>query len=249
MPLELATFNPTSALLGLSSPSVDRIELCADPSVGGITPTLADFMIVKQATALSIPISSPNPTLSEAPSEPRKTPINVMIRPRGGDFVYTHEEFTLMEREMEILTREGADGFVFGILSGPESNLRIDVERCRVLIERAGGRPVTFHRAVDALPVGEMEGQLEVLVELGFKAVLTSGGIGNAVQGKSVLKGLVKSARGRIDVIVGGGVRSVNLPELKREVGAEWWHSSAVVDGGEVASEEEIKALGACLIP
>lgn len=135
--------------------------------------------------------------------------------------------------------RAGADGFVFGILD--ESGM-VDGRACKRLVERAGGRPCTFHRAFDEIPVGRMGGELEVLVECGFRAVLTSGGAKSAVEGKEVLRVLLERAGERIDVIVGGGVRAGNVGLLKG-MGVKWFHSSAVVDGGEEASGEEVRAL------
>lgn len=86
---------------------------------------------------------------------------------------------------------------------------------------------------------------LETLVELGFSAVLTSGGQGTAVQGREMLKRLVEAAAGRIEIVVGGGVRSGNVKGSKEETDARWWHSSCIVqEGGKMADEEEMRALG-----
>ena len=113
------------------------------------------------------------------------------------------------------------------------------------LVQAAEGRPCTFHRAFDEIAEEEMEGELEVLIECGFRAVLTSGGKGGAVvgKGKGLLGRLVRRARGRIDVIVGGGVRSANIEGLWRETGATSWHSSAIVGDGDVASAGEVRML------
>jgi copper homeostasis protein len=250
MPLEIACFNTTSALLASFS-GADRIELCADPSVGGITPSLVDFLFVKQSLQRSY---------AERESDGRDIPINVMIRPRGGGFVYSDAEFASMEREMEIFDENGADGFVFGILT-PDSEPQINIKRCQILLSKARGKPCTFHRAFDALPPSSMLAQLEILVELGFTSVLTSGGAPSAIGGKEVLRDLVERAlelnreQRDIEVIIGGGVRSGNLGGMRKEIYAErdgkrgWWHSSAVTDaqGGEVASKEEILALAELL--
>lgn len=167
-----------------------------------------------------------------------------MIRPRGGGFAYTDAELEIMEHDLQRFEEHGADGFVFGILNAEGE---IDGERCERLLAKANGKPCTFHRAFDEIAPSSMLAQLEVLVALGFTSVLTSGGAPNAVEGKAMLRTLVEGAKGRISVIVGGGVRSANLSDLRGYVGAEWWHSSAVVDGGEVASEGEIRALGEVL--
>ncbi|CZR70215.1 related to Copper homeostasis protein cutC homolog [Phialocephala subalpina] len=215
--LEIACFNVESALIAQTS-GADRIELCKDQQLGGTTPLLPDFLELKKNVEI---------------------PVNVMIRPRGGNFVYVNEELQQMEKELGMFIKAGTDGFVFGILDEG----KVDVERCRYLVEKAKGRPCTFHRAFDEIAEDDMLEQLVVLIECGFRAVLTSGGKKNAVEGSEVLKKVVDAANGRIDVIVGGGVRSTNLQVLKEDTGAGTFHSSAIVAGGEVASKEEVMAL------
>jgi len=160
-----------------------------------------------------------------------------MIRPRdGGDFIYTSAEYDQMKSDLTTFKNAGASGFVFGILD--EKNL-VDEVKCRELVKVAGDRPCTFHRAFDSIPTEQIDEQLEILIECGFKAVLTSGGAGDAGDNQDVLRRLVEVANGRIEIVIGGGVRSGNLKGL-RETGARWFHSSAVVDGGNVASSEEL---------
>jgi copper homeostasis protein len=144
-----------------------------------------------------------------------------------------------MESSIQSFSSAGASGFVFGILNGEG---KVDRGRNKTLVRIAGGKRCTFHKAFDEIAEEEMESQLEVLIECGFKAVLTSGGASNAVEGKERLRKLVEAAKERIEIIVGGGVRSSNVDEL-RETGASWFHSSAVRDGGEDASGEEVKLL------
>ncbi|KAH6694976.1 putative copper homeostasis protein [Leptodontidium sp. MPI-SDFR-AT-0119] len=216
--LEIACFNPESALLAQAH-GASRVELCAEQVLGGVTPLLSDFISVK--SKLSIPI-------------------NVMIRPRGGGFVYSAAERERMKREIEMFGREGVDGFVFGVLTAEG---KVDGDACRELLGRTAGRKCTFHRAFDEIPEEEMEDALEELIELGFTSVLTSGGRKNAIEGKEVLARLVRRARGRIEIIVGGGVRSGNLDVLIESTRAEAFHSSAVVGEGDVASGEEVERL------
>jgi copper homeostasis protein len=214
--LEIACFNAESALIAESS-GAHRIELCKEQALGGTTPLISTFQSVKKAV---------------------KIPVNVMIRPRGMDFVYDDDEFLQMKKDIESFT--GVDGFVFGILRDG----KVDEERCRVLVEKSEGRPCTFHRAFDEIPESQMMAELEVLVRCGFKSVLTSGGRKNALEGRKVLGELVEAAKGRIDIIAGGGVRSSNLEMLRKETSAGWFHSSAIVDpGGEVASRDEVTRL------
>jgi copper homeostasis protein len=218
--LEIACFNAESALVAQEA-GAGRVELCKEQELGGTTPLLSTFKYLKHV--LSIPVC-------------------VMIRPHGRDFFYGDEEFRVMEQDLETFKREGAQGFVFGML---DEHGKVDQQRCRDLVSRAEGRPCTYHRAFDEIPENEMEEQLEVLIECGIRAVLTSGGKKNAVEGKETLKRLVTAANGKLDVIVGGGVRSSNVEMLKSETSAKVFHSSAIVDNkrGEIASRDEIKQL------
>jgi copper homeostasis protein len=227
MPLEIACFSIASALVAANA-GADRIELCADASVGGTTPPLSDLRRLKTTLTTEIGI-----------------PVNVMIRPRGGDFVYSNDEFSSMEKEiLEFvdLGEEGPDGFVFGVLDGEGG---VDVERCRRLILLAGGRPCTFHRAFDEISVSGRGRALEDIIGLGFVAVLTSGRASDAVGGKAVLGELVEKVKGRgCEIIVGGGVRAGNIGELKEVIKARWYHSSADIRGGGADEEEVRKMVG-----
>ena len=221
MPLEIACFNLESALRAHAA-GADRIELCADQSVGGTTPALTLFTTLKSMI-------------------PMPMPIHVMIRPRGSaDFRCTTADLAQMAADIAAFTRAGASGFVFGGLS---SDGRVDGDRMRALVRLAQGRPCTFHRAFDAVAGEQAEEELERVIACGFSALLTSGGARSAVQGKEALQRLVARARGRIEIMVGGGVRSGNVDGLWKATGASWFHSSAIVDGGEAASAEELRAL------
>ncbi|CAF9915402.1 MAG: hypothetical protein GOMPHAMPRED_000745 [Gomphillus americanus] len=221
MPLEIACFNLSSAITALSS-GVDRIEFCSGASVGGLTPLKSDFQSLLQHRKSLLGHS---------------IPINIMIRPRGGDFLYTDAEFDLMKTFLTEFSNLGADGFVFGILT-PQGE--VDEQRCRELVILAAGKPCTFHRAFDQIDNKLLA--LEGLVRCGFASVLTAGGE-DVVVGRSVLRELVVAAKGRIEIMPGGGVRSRNLKEVKMEVKADWWHSSAIVDGSEEADAEEVRRL------
>jgi copper homeostasis protein len=218
--LEIACFNADSALIAQEA-GADRVELCKEQALGGTTPLLSTFKYLKDTL---------------------KIPVFVMIRPHGRDFIYSDQEYRDMERDIETFKHEGAQGFVFGILNEQGT---VDKERCRGLLMKAEGLPCTFHRAFDEISEMAMLEQLESLVEVRFKAVLTSGGQRNAADGMGMLAKLVAAAKGRIDVIAGGGVRSSNLELLRAETNAPAFHSSAIVDlhGGEIASGDEIKLL------
>ena len=214
--LEIACFNLESAILAQKA-GADRVELCTDMSVGGTTPTLE---MIQQARAQL--------TLD----------IYVMIRPRGGNFVYTEIEFQQMKSEIETIKKRGVNGFVFGILKEDKT---INIEQNKALVELAKPIPCTFHRAFDA--VSNYEQALEEVISCGFSTILTSGTFSNVIEGKEVLKKLVVQAKNRIEIMPGGGLRSTNISELNKIVGANWYHSSAITDGSEIANPLEITQL------
>ena len=214
--IEIACFNFESALIAQKA-GADRLELCADISVGGTTPTIE--MIQQARKNLSIDLY-------------------VMIRPRGGNFVYSEAEFEQMKSEIVTIKKLGVNGFVFGILK--EDNT-INIEQNKALVDLAKPFPCTFHRAFDK--VSNYEKALEDVISCGFSTILTSGTFPNVMEGKEVLKQLVIQAKNRIEIIPGGGLRSTNISELNEMVKANWYHSSAITDGSETANPEEIIQL------
>jgi copper homeostasis protein len=216
MPLEIACFNVESALIAAKI-GADRVELCAGASVGGTTPSLQDIEAVKQNVHI---------------------PVNVMIRPRGGDFVYSAGELKQMRVDIEQF-KSLAEGFVFGIL---DRNDRVDKRANRELVELADGKPCTFHRAFDE--ISNLVGAAEDIVECGFAAILTSGGQKSAVAGAPAISEIVRAMEGRLHIITGGGVRSGNIEELKTVTKGHWFHSSAIIDTTtEVACLDEVQKL------
>jgi copper homeostasis protein len=214
--LEIACFNLQSARIAQEN-GADRVELCANMKEGGTTP---DFEIAKAAReALSIDL-------------------NVMIRPRGGDFVYSDTEFQQMKAEIIAFKKLNVDGFVFGILKDDGS---FNEEQNRELVALANPIPCTFHRAFDVIT--EVYQSLESVIECGFKTILTSGQEKNVVEGIDVLAELVEKANNRIIIMPGGGLRSTNVVLLQEKTKAVFYHSSAIVDSGETASGDEVKAL------
>ncbi len=214
--LEIACFNLESALIAQKA-GADRVELCADISVGGITPNLE--MIQQARQHLSIDL-------------------NVMIRPRGGNFVYSMNEIMFMYLEILEMKKVGVNGFVFGVLT---KNNKIDIPVNKSLVELAKPFPCTFHRAFDE--VLDYEQSLEDVISCGFSTILTSGTFPNVMEGKEVLKLLVKQAKNRIEIMPGGGLRSTNISDLDEIVNANWYHSSAITDGSEITNIEEIIQL------
>ena len=214
--IEIACFNLESALLAQKA-GADRVELCANISVGGTTPSIE---IIQQARK--------NLTID----------FYVMIRPRGGNFVYSKAELEHMKLEIETIKKLGINGFVFGILNKDKT---INIEQNKALVELAKPFPCTFHRAFDA--VAKYEQALEDVITCGFSTLLTSGTFSNVMEGKEVLKKLVKQAKNRIEIMPGGGLRSTNISELNQTVNANWYHSSAITDGTEIANSNEIIEL------
>jgi copper homeostasis protein len=218
--LEIACFNLESAIIAQKN-GADRVELCVNMKEGGTTP---DFEITKAARdVLSIDL-------------------NVMIRPRGGDFVYSDFEFEQMKAEIIAFKKLQVDGFVFGILKEDGS---LNKERNGELVALANPLPCTFHRAFDGIK-NRFE-SLESVIECGFKTILTSGEETNVVEGIAVLAELVKKANDRITIMPGGGLRSSNIGLLKEKTNAVFYHSSAITDSSETANSNEVKALKATL--
>jgi copper homeostasis protein len=221
--LEIACFNVESVLIAVNA-GADRIEFCADRTSGGITPSL--------------------PALNDVKSKCTE-PIHVMIRPRGGDFVYTDVEFTRMKNDIRNIMSLGgiAGGFVFGIL---DSKNQVDLKRNAELVALANPLPCTFHRAFDEIQ--DMGKALEDIIACGFDTILTSGGPQDAVAGVEALERLVHKARDRIKIMPGGSVRSPNIKFLVDKTKAEWYHSAAILHGDDLPSWDEIRLLKAAIV-
>jgi copper homeostasis protein len=178
-----------------------RAELCSALALGGLTPSAA--------------------TISEA-KRLSKLPLMVMIRPRSGGFCYSEVEIATMERDIEIAVGLGADGIVFGVLK-PDGV--VNAAGCRRLMGRANGLPTIFHRAFDVTPA-PFEA-LEAIVDLGCTRLLTSGQKPSALEGADLIRLLLDRANGRIEVLVGGGVRRGNLAEIVALTGCNQVHMTA----------------------
>ncbi|XP_068114141.1 copper homeostasis protein cutC homolog isoform X4 [Hyperolius riggenbachi] len=178
-----------------------RIELCASLIEGGITPTIGLLQVVKQYVQI---------------------PVFVMIRPRGGDFLYSDREVEVMKADIRLAKIHGADGLVYGALT---EDGRIDTELCMDLMAVSRPLPVTFHRAFDMVydPLLAME----TLISLGFERVLTSGCDSSALEGLPLIKRLVEQAKGRIIVMPGGGITERNLHRILEGTGVQEFHCSA----------------------
>jgi copper homeostasis protein len=214
--LEIACFNLASALIAQEN-GVDRVELCDGLDFGGTTPSLE--MVVKARESLTVDLY-------------------VMIRPRGGNFVYSDEEFSQMKSDIQNLKKLNVDGFVFGIL---EEDKTINVAQNAELVALAKPFPCTFHRAFDE--VSNASKELENVIDCGFQTILTSGQKPNVMEGANQLVTLVEKANNRITIMPGGGLRSSNIGFIQQETKANWFHSSAITEGNGIANPSEIMAL------
>ncbi|SNR60619.1 copper homeostasis protein CutC [Actinomadura mexicana] len=180
-----------------------RVELCAALFDGGLTPTLGT---VRAALAAVSSIR-----------------VNVIIRPRGGDFIFDEHEVAAMEHDVALVREAGAHGVVIGALT-PEGTVdRPVVER---LMAAAGGLPVTFHRAFDM--AADPFGTLDVLAGLGVARVLTSGQDASALEGAPLIAELVRHAGDRVIVMPGGGVTDRNVARVVAATGAREIHFAAL---------------------
>ena len=175
-----------------------RVELCDALFDGGTTPSAGMIAACKEAVSI---------------------PVFVMIRPRGGGFVYSIEEREVMRRDVVVARELGADGVVIGALL---PNGDVDVEIVGMLVGAARGLPVTFHRAFDLTP--DLEAALESLAGAGVQRILTAGGAPTAAEGASTLATLVRCAGQRMIVLAGGGVREENVRTLVSTSGVREVH-------------------------
>jgi copper homeostasis protein len=166
----------------------DRIELCSSLLEGGLTPSPGVISTVLGKVSLSV---------------------FVMIRPRGGDFCYSDDEFKAMEQDVLTAKQLGADGVVFGILT---EEGRVDIDRSQRLVDLARPLKVTFHRAFDMSR--DLSEALEDLIRLRVDRVLTSGGEQNVELGQSMISNLQRQAKDRIIVMAGAGITENNVGQL-----------------------------------
>ncbi|MBR1468759.1 MAG: copper homeostasis protein CutC [Prevotella sp.] len=188
----------------------DRVELCAGIPEGGTTPSYGE---IKQARRV----------LDEGAAQGLKaTRLHVIIRPRGGDFLYTKLELERMADDIRICRELGADGVVFGCLR-PDGSL--DTDANARLLEASKGLSVTFHRAFDRC--AQPEKALEELISQGFDRILTSGQQPTALEGVALLKKLHEQAAGRIKILAGCGVNERNIRQIQEATGVTEFHFSA----------------------
>lgn len=197
--LEICCYSVQS-LINAASGGANRVELCADYLIGGITPSIGKIeRAVKQ----------------------HLVDVYVMIRPRGGDFLYSHEAYNIMERDIAACENLGVKGVVIGMLNKDGS---VDTERLKKLVELAFPMDVTFHRAIDMS--SDMFKAIDDIYDCGVKRILTSGGYPTAIEGIDVIKNMTTYANGRVSIMAGSGVNAHNLKQLY-DAGVREFHSSA----------------------
>lgn len=187
--------------LSAQNGGADRIELCDNLIGGGTTPSLGMIELARKYLAIDI---------------------NVMIRPRSGDFCYSPLEIEVMKKDIEIAKKYGVDGIVIGVL---KPNGEIDVNRMKELIELSRPLTVTFHRAFDM--TRDPFESLEILIDLGVERILTSGKESKAVEGINLIKELVKRAEDKIIIMPGAGINEENIREIINNTGVREVHLSA----------------------
>ena len=180
-----------------------RIELCRNLSFGGTTPLYK--------------------TISDC-SNNLPVPVFVMIRPRGGDFVYSAEEIEIMKADIQRCRELGVPGIVLGILT---TENKIDIERTRQLVEFAAPMQVTFHKAFDKAP--DYRQALEDVIATGAARILTSGGKTTAAEGIGILNEIIEQAAGRIKIVAAGKITSENIGELSLKINTYEFHGRKIV--------------------
>ena len=194
-----------------------RIELCRRLDLGGLTPNREVILTCV-----------------------RELPLQtfVLIRPRGGDFCYSDEEFQTILDDIRFCRDHGAHGVVVGFLT-PDGD--IDVEKSRMAVETAGTMPITFHRAFDRCR--DWQKGLEEIIACGYSRILTSGQQPTAIQGIDTLKQIQQQANKSIAILAGSGVNSANAAEIIRQAGVSEVHGSCKISGYESDYNEVVKTI------
>ncbi|GAA6254592.1 copper homeostasis protein CutC [Bacteroides sp. f07] len=194
--------NSVESCLAAQAGGANRVELCAGIPEGGTTPSYGEISMAREVLDI--------------------TRLHVIIRPRGGDFLYSPMEVKTMLKDIEMAKHLGVDGVVFGCLT---TNGEIDFTVMQELMKASQGLSVTFHRAFDVCR--NPKEALEQIIELGCHRILTSGQQATAEQGIPLLKELQEQAAGRIILLAGCGVNEKNVARIALETGIQEFHFSA----------------------
>ena len=178
----------------------NRLELCANLIIGGTSPSLALFQKVKENTNINI---------------------NVLLRPRFGDFLYSDYEFQILKEEVNLFREAGADGIVIGCLNADGT---LDSERMEKLVEASGKMHITLHRAFDMTK--DPFKSLEEAKRLGINTILTSGQRNSALEGKELIKSLIEVAGEDVEILIGSGINAQVIEEFLKESKAYSFHMS-----------------------
>ena len=194
----------------------NRLEVCSNLIIGGTSPSLALFKNIKKSVDIKL---------------------NVLLRPRFGDFLYTENEFNIIKEEIKMFKDDGADGVVIGCL---KSDGTLDIEKMEELIKEAKGMHITLHRAFDVMK-DPYEG-LEQAKSLGINTILTSGQKNSALEGKTLIKELVEKASSHIEILVGSGVNANVIKQFLEDTNASAFHMSGKVtlDSGMIYRKENV---------
>ncbi len=198
MKLEICA-NSFQSALNAQTGGADRIELCSELSVGGVTPSFGLLKKVKEHINI---------------------PIHVLIRPRSGNFVYSETEFEQMKSDIEVCKEFGFEGIVSGVLHNDHT---LDEVKTRELVELSRPLSFTFHRAFDCVP--DPKKSLKTLINIGVERVLTSGQKESAIEGIELLKELKQLAGKNIIILPGGGINASNAKEFQA-IGIQEVHAS-----------------------
>jgi len=198
--LEVIGFSIEGCLIAQKA-GADRIELCDNPGEGGTTPSHGFIKAAREKSGIDL---------------------FPMIRPRGGDFLYSNEEFEIMKTDVILCKQLGCDGVVFGMLNADGT---VDKERSAILVELAYPMSASFHRAFDR--TADAFKALEDIIDIGCERILTSGQKPNVMNGTDLIAKLIQQADERIIIMPGSGLRSDNVIELAKKTGAIEFHTSA----------------------
>ena len=196
--LEICCYSSECALIAQQN-GADRIELCAAPKEGGLTPSTGVLQVARETVTI---------------------PVHPIIRPRGGDFFYSHSEFTAILEDIRHVRALGFPGVVTGVLT---QDGEVDMPRMRQVMTAAGGMAVTFHRAFDMC--ADPQQAFDNLAELGVARILTSGQQASAEKGMKLITELT-ACSGVPIIMAGAGVRAANLQQFL-DAGVKEVHSSA----------------------